>query len=1283
MRKKNSFVSFLLTAILLLSGTSATWAQATLTVADGTEENSNLPYDGWNLDNSSGQQRQWYYPAGDLTLMNNGLISSMSFYAKNASTKLNNQNTKFYIGTPDGGAADIVASRYVSTDVLIEVYSGPVLLPEASGDDILLTVNFDTPFLYTGGDLVITFVATDKGAYERVYFYGVTTSDQSGLGGTPNNINAFYSFTPKTTFSYTPGELPEKGMAASKSKIEFPMLKTGESTTATMKVTNVGSNPLTITSVNAEAPFSVAYNEGEVASLESAELTFTFAPTEGGLFSQEVTISTTSGDATVTLSGEGFQVPDTYYIETFDGISESSKLPLGWGSIETMDDYTIVDNNGDKGLAFNTSNPVFDYGSYESIPYLIVSPKVSGQVIAFVKNTVSSGSVKIYYCGKNGTTFSRGAEITRAEFTPALNTTDYSIVRFDVPEDGRYIGFQLSRAEITYFAAAERSTVRELTIGTSSFSESVVFNAENKAEVSYKFDLTNAGTVPVQADEYQLVTKTSNGDTLAITSGVDVPVGATVSVERTAMYSRTQPNNDSERFGLIVTETYTPNTKTLGWVTAYGPEGKLTITPVTIDKPTDLEIFRGERSATYSLRNNGKSDLVISAINTQPGVTHSWAEETFPVTLAVEETRELVVTIATPGNYSGAVVEFEHNGVGVSAINMTAACLPESMFYEGFENGLPENWLTTGDKWSASDRSTSSTYSPKRTDHNLVYMAHSTSGNPEYLITPRLTASDNDSIQFSVFKRAAYSKLSVYYSPDRSSWVLAKEIDMDQDLYSEMRYSAQIPAGDWFIGFLGEYVGFDEVFGLTEAPALPHDLLLQSFTGNALGTVNYTSDYTVELRNLTGEEDLVTVHFFDNEVEIASEERIIVQNETFTFSYTPYSEGEHKLQAVVKAGEDYEIRSAVITVTVAPERAENTLVVNEPGEDDSLKSNSQVPIRTNYCHSASQLLYTAEDLAGLSAGTEITRIGFYYGFSGLKQLDYDVRVWIGNSEKTEFTNEDNRISIEGMTQIFDGKITLVMNGSYDDGNVLSFELPEPMVYDGKSISIVMSADSTGYGQTISFMCKSSFDPYKLIQYSVDGSEHTLVAPERFETQNASTYQGLPTLVVYTKNEPAIVTGTVRNRGEVLPDATLTFQAGNVKYNGTTDTEGAYQVTIFQPGDYTVTIAKDGNMPYEVTDPVSVAKESLVKDFDVELETGIEVARQSEVKVYVDRNAVCHIEASDRIENVRVVSAGGKLVSATRHNENAVSVDMSSVASGIYVVSVTTEAGTSVYKVSKR
>ena len=103
----------------------------------------------------------------------------------------------------------------------------------------------------------------------------------------------------------------------------------------------------------------------------------------------------------------------------------------------------------------------------------------------------------------------------------------------------------------------------------------------------------------------------------------------------------------------------------------------------------------------------------------------------------------------------------------------------------------------------------------------------------------------------------------------------------------------------------------------------------------------------------------------------------------------------------------------------------------------------------------------------------------------------------------------------------------------------------------------------------------------------------------------------------------------------------------------------------------------------MTDPVSVAKESLVKDFDVELETGIEAARQSEVKVYVDRNAVCHIEASDRIENVRVVSAGGKLVSATRHNENTVSVDMSSVASGIYVVSVTTEAGTSVYKVSKR
>jgi len=186
---------FLLMLTLLTLGFAAqrVSAQNTLTVADGTETNEYVPVYGWYAD--AYLKAQFIYPESMLSNMLNNAITEMTFYLTATPSLTSTYNVKI------GYATDAVFSGSFLSDANTTVYTGS--LPFANDE---LTIEFDSPFNYTGGNLIVEFSSASTGNYQHTYFYGIASSGSSVQGYDYSDISSVSptqrNFLPKTTFSY-------------------------------------------------------------------------------------------------------------------------------------------------------------------------------------------------------------------------------------------------------------------------------------------------------------------------------------------------------------------------------------------------------------------------------------------------------------------------------------------------------------------------------------------------------------------------------------------------------------------------------------------------------------------------------------------------------------------------------------------------------------------------------------------------------------------------------------------------------------------------------------------------------------------------------------------------------------------------------------------------------------------------------------------------------------------------------------------------------------------------
>ena len=195
--------------LMLLLALMAPWvanAQGTetLTVYDGTNTNSYIPFNGLYAD--YGTRSQFIIPSGELEELVGGTIQKLTFYSSTASTTYN-EGVTVYLKEVDYTVFESAALEDWST--MTAVWTGNLTV-----SDNQMEIVFSSPYTYNGDNLMIGFQVTEWGSScPSIAWYGVnqTTDTYTAAYNNANSSHTWSSsiyrqnFLPKTTFTYTPG----------------------------------------------------------------------------------------------------------------------------------------------------------------------------------------------------------------------------------------------------------------------------------------------------------------------------------------------------------------------------------------------------------------------------------------------------------------------------------------------------------------------------------------------------------------------------------------------------------------------------------------------------------------------------------------------------------------------------------------------------------------------------------------------------------------------------------------------------------------------------------------------------------------------------------------------------------------------------------------------------------------------------------------------------------------------------------------------------------------------
>ena len=173
-----------------------------LTVYDGTATSSTVPAYIFYFDFST--RSQFVIPAEDLVEMIGTPINSITFYTTSANVPYTT------VSSADVYLKEVSytsISAYVPKSSATIVYSGYFdIVSKGNGGE--MTINFSTPYIYNGGNLLVGIENTENIGYKDIFFYGQTVSGASisdSNGGGSGSIPATQrNFIPKTTFRFLP-----------------------------------------------------------------------------------------------------------------------------------------------------------------------------------------------------------------------------------------------------------------------------------------------------------------------------------------------------------------------------------------------------------------------------------------------------------------------------------------------------------------------------------------------------------------------------------------------------------------------------------------------------------------------------------------------------------------------------------------------------------------------------------------------------------------------------------------------------------------------------------------------------------------------------------------------------------------------------------------------------------------------------------------------------------------------------------------------------------------------
>lgn len=126
-------------------------AQTTLTVADGTGYSGHVPVYGYYADYY--QRCQVIYPADMLAEMTETDISAVTFHLTSLPSSAWTSIFEVRLGITSTVS---FSNNYFLTDSVTTLYAGTLTI----APDSTLTITFDAPFVYNGGNLLLEFAST-------------------------------------------------------------------------------------------------------------------------------------------------------------------------------------------------------------------------------------------------------------------------------------------------------------------------------------------------------------------------------------------------------------------------------------------------------------------------------------------------------------------------------------------------------------------------------------------------------------------------------------------------------------------------------------------------------------------------------------------------------------------------------------------------------------------------------------------------------------------------------------------------------------------------------------------------------------------------------------------------------------------------------------------------------------------------------------------------------------------------------------------------------------------
>lgn len=374
--------SLLFLLLLALFMPWAAQAQNELTVyEDGTNSNGYVPFYGLYAD-TQGAASECVIPSDELSEMAGGTITAMKFYLTTPAAEAWTGTHQVYLGEIN----ETTLTGITGPDAFSVVLTGQF---DATGTELIL--EFDEPYTYEGGNLLIGTYVSVAGNWKSASFTGVNQEENTGwYRSSATASGTAVKFLPKTTFTYTGGGT----IACAKPKNLAVEYNGGTTATVTWTgdasqynidvngtVTNNVTSPYTLTGLNLATTYQVKVQ----ANCGGGDLSDWTSPKS---FATDICMSEDQCNLTFVLTdtygdgwnGNAIQVKDvatgiviaTLANQNLDGttgeetqtatlaVCDGRELEFSWvaGSYPTETQYTVTDINDEVVLegsgAFDT-----------------------------------------------------------------------------------------------------------------------------------------------------------------------------------------------------------------------------------------------------------------------------------------------------------------------------------------------------------------------------------------------------------------------------------------------------------------------------------------------------------------------------------------------------------------------------------------------------------------------------------------------------------------------------------------------------------------------------------------------------------------------------------------------------------------------------------------------------------------------------------------------------------------------------------------------------------------